>query len=335
MAHDEKSVLSGSWDKTINDWDLNTGQVRRRFETSGFQISSIEFRPYSNLPVPQESGIVVSHSSTFSSNNAAKPSTSGALLNGTSSHSSAIKTEPSNDGTSLEQTQGSPDDSLFGDNGSLFGDDKDAPSGAAPGMSFGDDEEDEFSRAIASGIQQQEDEEAQAHLDLADSGGPVQPLDGPPPEEMSISEAVQGDVEMITNGNTEAPSSTQPNGMPHSEEPSSSNLLNGETTQNDVPLALDTVFLDASIDGTLRIWDRRQPNPIARIIPSRSIPPWCMNACWSPDGNYIYAGRRNGTVDEYSLHKGLKEPARSFKFPSVSGAVSAVRAMPNGRHLVW
>lgn len=60
-----------------------------------------------------------------------------------------------------------------------------------------------------------------------------------------------------------------------------------------------------------------------------------MNACWSPDGNYIYAGRRNGTVEEFSLHKGLREPERTFKFPQGSGPVTALKAMPNGRHIVW
>lgn len=59
-----------------------------------------------------------------------------------------------------------------------------------------------------------------------------------------------------------------------------------------------------------------------------------MHACWSPDGNFIYAGRRNGIVDEYSLHKGLKEPTRALKFPGGSGAVSSIRPMPNGRHVV-
>lgn len=86
--------------------------------------------------------------------------------------------------------------------------------------------------------------------------------------------------------------------------------------------------------GTIRVWDRRQLDPVARITPYNS-PPWCMNACWSPDGNYIYAGRRNGTVEEYSLHKGLRNAERTFKFPQGSGPVTALKAMPNGRHLVW
>jgi len=98
-------------------------------------------------------------------------------------------------------------------------------------------------------------------------------------------------------------------------------------------LRLPTTFLAASIDGTLRVWDRRQPNPVARMLP-RNVPPWCMNACWSPDGNFIYAGRRNGTVEEFSLHKGLRGAERTFKFPQGSGPVSAVRAMPNSRHLI-
>ena len=95
----------------------------------------------------------------------------------------------------------------------------------------------------------------------------------------------------------------------------------------------DSTFLAASIDGSIRVWDRREPNPIARIQP-RNTPPWCLSACWSPDGNYIYAGRRNCTVEEYDLRKGLRAPERVFKFPSGSGAVTSVKAMPNRRHLI-
>lgn len=330
LSQDEKSVLSGSWDKTINDWDLNTGQVKRRFESSGGQISAIEQRPLSTLPVPQDTDPLPISNGTFSSNNASRPLINGVLPNGigSSSRPNPVKEESGND-----DAPGSPDDSLFGDKDSLFGDSKDPSGDPSGGVGFGDDEDDEFSRAIANGLQQQEDEDAQADLDMMDVGGPVQPLQPEPAPEQNDEIPTSAQPEPAINGEMDSQTNITMNGLPHSEEPTIA--ANGTTTQSDQPPSSETTFVDASMDGTLRIWDRRQPNPIARIIPSRSTPPWCMNACWSPDGNFIYAGRRNGTVDEYSLHKGLREPRRTFKFPGVSGAVSAVRAMPNAKHLVW
>ncbi|KAH7361155.1 WD40-repeat-containing domain protein [Pyrenochaeta sp. MPI-SDFR-AT-0127] len=323
LSQDETSVLSGSWDKTINDWDLNNGQVKRKFETSGGQIAAIEQRPLSTLPIPQDTETLPSANGTFSSNNSSRPRANGSLTNGveTAARTMQVKEEGN------EDAQGSPDDSLFGDKDSLFGDGQENnPSSALP--SFGDDD-DEFSRAIANGIQQA-DEDANGDLDAMDMGGPVQA----PNEEAgdSLKEPpATAQTQALANGVTESQSSGTVNGLPHAEETGPHN--NG-ADQTEQPASSETTFLDASMDGTLRIWDRRQPNPVARITPPRNTPPWCMNACWSPDGNFIYAGRRNGTVDEYSLHKGLREPRRTFRFPSVSGAVSAVRAMPNGKHLV-
>jgi transcriptional activator SPT8 len=130
-----------------------------------------------------------------------------------------------------------------------------------------------------------------------------------------------------------------------------------------------TTFLSASIDGTLRIWDLRAPRPAtsfpstptaasaalpagsaparatqsASLRASRGAPPWCMSAVWSPSGNAIYAGRRNSAVDEYLLHAAsasaaralaARLPARTFRFPGPSKAVSALRPFPNGRHLM-
>lgn len=97
--------------------------------------------------------------------------------------------------------------------------------------------------------------------------------------------------------------------------------------------------MSASIDGPIRIWDRRVPNPVARIGNRPGVPPWCMGVCWSPDGNWIYAGRRNGTVEEFSVQKARGgragwQPERVLKFPGGSGPISCVRPMPNGRHLV-
>jgi len=326
LSQDEKSVLSGSWDKTINDWDLNTGQVKRRF-TSGGQISTIEQRPLSTLPIPQDTDILPLSNGTFSSNNASRPQPNG-LSNGVGSPVRPQAKEEIHN----EDAHGSPDDSLFGDKDSLFGDVKDPSNGPSGLASFGDDDEDEFSKAIANGIQQA-DEDAQADDDIMDMGGPVQAPEPEPGQEILKEPPEPAQADSIVNGTADTQLGASANGLPHSEEIIGSAGTSG--LQAEQPASSETTFMDASYDGTVRIWDRRQPNPIARIAPPRNTPPWCMNACWSPDGNFIYAGRRNGTVDEYSLHKGLREPRRTFKFPSVSGAVSAVRAMPNGRHLVW
>jgi transcriptional activator SPT8 len=324
LAQDEQSVLSGSWDKTINDWDLNTGQVKRKFETSGGQISAIEQRPMSTLPIPQDTETLPSANGTFSSNNAARPRANGSLANGSeSARAPPVKDEGN------EDAPGSPDDSLFGDKDSLFGDGQENnPSSALP--AFGDDD-DEFSRAIASGIQQA-DEDGQGDLDIMDMGGPVQAPDEQADEAVKEPPA-QANGATATNGVSDSQSTAIANGLPHAED--TEKPVNSSFGQAEQPISSETTFFDASMDGTLRIWDRRQSNPVARISQTRNTPPWCMNACWSPDGNFIYAGRRNGSVDEYSLHKGLREPRRTFKFPNVSGPVSAVRAMPNGKHLIW
>ncbi|KAF1925841.1 WD40 repeat-like protein [Didymella exigua CBS 183.55] len=381
LAADETSVLSGSWDKTMHDWDLHTGQVRRSFATSGGQISAIEQRPTSALPVPRHSEPEPAASGTFASTNAARPRANG------SSH--------------VEAVVGSPDDSLFGDGGdkdSLFGDRADNtddradsniddrpdniddradnidnradnnnidnhadnnidnhadnnnidnhadnspdnrpdnPSAALPD----DDDDDDFSRAIANGIHAAE-HDTSADLDMLDMGGPVQAPDAEPARDAQATREndAQATREEYTHATREEAARSPPaardaaplaNGLPHAE-----HLPAAAPHSPTLPPSSESTFLSSTIDGTLAIWDRRQASPIARLLPPRGTPPWCMNACWSPDGNYIYAGRRNGTVDEYSLHKSLSAPARTFKFPGVSGSVSAVRAMPNGRTLI-
>lgn len=324
---DEKSVLSGSWDKNVYDWDLNTGQVKREYKGSGGQISAIEMRPASSLPVPEESGEVELVNGTFSSNNADKPLPNGVMPTG---NGTASGVESNGDGT--EDAPGSPADadSLFGggDADSLFGD-NDNGVGAPSGGNFGD-EDDEFSRAIEMNVDEQEHAIAQADVTMSNA-------DVDAPDLASSVDPVATATD--SNDSPTSPSAALPNGLPHADSlpdraPSPTTQPAEDNTQ-DALASTSTTFLAASIDGTLRIWDRRAPSVVARIPTARGVPPWCMGACWSPDGNFIYAGRRNGTVEEYSLHKGLKAVERVFKFPGGSGAVSAVRAMPNGKHLIW
>ena len=332
-------MLSGSWDKNVIDWDLNTGKVVRKFEGSGSQISALEIRPLSSLPVPEFSGAMVEPSGTFSTDSNNKPRVNGTALSSIDSNA-PHEAEVNGD-------IGSPADSLFGD--SLFGDNDNEAPDAPSGGNFVDDDDDEFSRAIANGIRDQEHDQDQEKA--------TKDLEG----DTNMNDAGQSSIAVPINADTHKPRSpdigtttgqtadqdisglneTVKPGLPHSSEGLSNELLSngqgGQTTSADPQEASssnDSTFLAASIDGSLRIWDKRQNTPIAKITP-HNVPPFCMNACWSPDGNFIYAGRRNGTVDEYSLHKGLRGAERSFKLPNNSGPVSAVRAMPNGRHLIW
>ena len=326
LSQDERSVLSGSWDKTVVDWDLNTGKIKRSFEGSGGQISALEIRPLSSLPVPEASGEVVYGNGTFSSDNTSKPRTNGVLINGAVADTQTGSQDPAEDA-------GSPTDSLFGGNDSLFGDNDDAEVGAPSGGNFVDDDDD-FSRAIAKGIPDQETEDADGDVNALKTG------------EDTADASVNGMLDLKqgsgsgglnhSSGSRGLASASLANGLPHAEE-LAKNVTGATASTSGLPDATttsDSTFLAASIDGSLRVWDKRQSAAIAKITP-RNVPPWCMNACWSPDGNFIYAGRRNGTVEEFSLHKGLRGVERSLKLPNGSGAVSAVRAMPNGRHLVW
>ncbi|KAI9755692.1 MAG: hypothetical protein M4579_004190 [Chaenotheca gracillima] len=327
LTEDEKCLLSGSWDKTVQDWDLNTGQVRQTFQGSGGQISTVDFRPSSALPVPGLIGETAPESDTFMSNNEARPLTNGIIQNG-------IKPEE-DPSTGADENgpngQPSPADSLFGghDDDSLFGDNEDASGPGVTGVNFGEDEDDEFSRAIANGIQpQKEDDDGAVHSVENPPATNGQPQQSGEIQHGSLSDAPQeqgpsNGVTLVTNG------------LPHAEEINirRSSSEHKPSTEQRSSSNSNTVFLAASIDGIIRIWDRRQAAPVAHAV-SRNAPPWCMNACWSPDGNFLYAGRRNGTVEEFSLHKGFREPERTFKFPQGSGAVSAVKAMPNGQHLI-
>ena len=331
-------MLSGSWDKNVIDWDLNTGKVVRKFEGSGSQISALETRPLSSLPVPEISGDTVESNSTFSTDSSDKPRINGIAVNNIDP-SAQHEVEVNGD-------IGSPADSLFGgnDGDSLFGDNDNEAPDAPSGGNFVDDDDDEFSRAIANGMRDQEHDQEQekatkdleGDTDMKDAR--QSPIAVPINENIHVPRSP--DIGITTNQTTDQDvsglSETAKTGLPHSNE-LSSNGQSGETASADPQessSSSDSTFLAASIDGSLRIWDKRQNTPIAKITP-QNVPPYCMNACWSPDGNFIYAGRRNGTVDEYSLHRGLRGAERSFKLPNNSGPVSAVRAMPNGRHLIW
>ncbi|KAL9064522.1 MAG: hypothetical protein Q9157_007796, partial [Trypethelium eluteriae] len=141
LANDERSVLSGSWDKSVLDWDLNTGQVRRRFGDGGGQISSIELRPESTFPVPPLSYPPPVATDTFSSNNSIGVKLEDGVVTNGETHHRESDAMPNG----VTDTAGSPANSLFGDNGSnnsLFGEGGDGGPVTAPGDAMNDEFDD-------------------------------------------------------------------------------------------------------------------------------------------------------------------------------------------------
>lgn len=309
LSSDERSLLSGSWDKTVVDWDLDTGKVKTAYAASGGQISCIESRPISSIPVPFESGEVVK-TDTFSSNNA------NMAVNGISNGDSKIN--------GAEKDGAATPDSLFGGDGDdddLFGDAADGNITNGNAFTFDETAENETMEAAAA-----PESGGGTDLEPVSSAPAVQPPGSPVKFDTTQPELP------TTNGVTNSEPGVLANGLPHAIE--LENTSQPAANDNDQPVTSDTTFMATSVDGSIRIWDRRQPLPVARVTPPSKTPPWCLSACWSPDGNNIYAGRRNHTVEEYDLRKGLRKPDRVFDFPPGSGPVTSVKAMPNGRHLV-
>ncbi len=376
LAADEKSVLSGSWDKNVFDWDLNTGVVSRQFDGTTGQVSAIEIRPMGGVPVPPEAAEEDIPSDTFFAKTEdggtgtnfnfgqdvfgaeSKGGTNGAGMNGGSG-------QMPNGTDGIGDTQGSPaHDSLFGGSptagSDLFGD-NDGMGG------FGGDDDNEFSRAM---MQESAQEGGNANMGSFDmSASTFDAVDGQPaPAQHPSQDSGHLNSTLFDNdahNSSDAPAlpplpdfslpsdgdgvfATQPSDLSqpvgessHLPAPDSPSAVFSAVppAHHDVSQTSESTFMSASMDGTMRIWDRRMPNPAARIGNRPGVPPWCMGACWSPDGNWVYAGRRNGTVEEFSVHRAGGgwagwQPERIFKFPGGSGPVSCVRPMVNGRHLV-
>lgn len=218
LNFEQNRFLSGSWDKTIREWDLNTGNVVNLYKGSSGQISNIQYRP-------QGLGDI-----TFEVD---------------------ADLEPKNENSDV--------DSLFGDS------DED---------NDGEGDKDDM----------EEDKVAKANTKL-DS---------------------RGKNKIVTS---------------------------------------DTIFMSSSSDGTVNIWDARVSNGTAvlRIGVPEGVPPWCMTSSWSNDGDKIYVGRRNSTVEELSLrmpHKRgtgstmVPNVSKCLQFPKISGPVSALSVMPNDNFLL-
>ncbi|KAI0721065.1 WD40-repeat-containing domain protein [Cerioporus squamosus] len=134
-------------------------------------------------------------------------------------------------------------------------------------------------------------------------------------------------------------------------QPNSQHLGRGAIAPKGAPPILDPatyatfspdLLMTAHVDGQVILWDRRVNTPgkgVGRMWMSEKTPPWCMSACWSADGDQIYVGRRNGSVEIYDVRQtgqaGMGTPRilKTLRNPLSSGVVSCVVAFPDGRHL--
>lgn len=98
----------------------------------------------------------------------------------------------------------------------------------------------------------------------------------------------------------------------------------------------DDIFLSSSIDGNINIWDSRMAansNMVVKIPVSKNTPPWCLSATWSVDGDSVFIGRRNSTIEEYDLRYPTKIE-KLMKFPNASGSISCIRTLPNKNYIL-
>ncbi|KAF5373647.1 hypothetical protein D9758_000602 [Tetrapyrgos nigripes] len=103
------------------------------------------------------------------------------------------------------------------------------------------------------------------------------------------------------------------------------------------------ILMTVAIDGQIMLWDKRVNSPgtgIGRLAIHEKTPPWCLSAAWSADGNQIYAGRRNSTVEIYDVRQSGRANLgagprllKTLRNPISSRVVSCVVAFPDSKHI--
>ncbi|KAI6005636.1 WD40 repeat-like protein [Pisolithus albus] len=298
-----KGLFSASWDGEAMQWDLNTGQVVRKFTAHGAQLVAIAVRPLN--PLTQ------CFSSTFSAGTAgewdAYPPSSGLRHEirherapSMFSNQNLISNQPTQETDTKSDTSFDP----------LFDDEPDA-----------DGEVDSTSPMDGGGANQavdskKENTSVSGHASLA-----------VPDATFALPNQQSQQVSRPSQSSAVAPPKNAPP------------LLNPESSAAFSP----DVLMIAAIDGQVMLWDKRVNTPgrgVGRLWMSEKTPPWCVSACWSTDGAQVYAGRRNGTVDVWDVRLlGCSRPCgtprllRSLRNPPSSGVVSCVVPFPDGRHI--
>lgn len=99
----------------------------------------------------------------------------------------------------------------------------------------------------------------------------------------------------------------------------------------------DQMLLTTSYDGRSFLWDLREATkedtrPAIEIASPQDCPPWSTSSCWDREGNIVFTGRRNCTVDGIEVR--MNQVSRVLKLPPSSGPVSQVLSHPTRNFLL-
>ncbi|WVW85841.1 hypothetical protein I302_107879 [Kwoniella bestiolae CBS 10118] len=362
LLPNEKGLLSGSWDGTVREWDLNTGQVVRTYPTHGAQLSSLSLRPYtlpaSPTPSPRrqpddeeddgdittKENISVSMGPDFFDNDKNKGDEDTDKKEKEDEQAAEDALPVDGDAESANVAESKPGQTEKTDNGN-GGDDVEMSEAKSPSMDSlfgGDDDLDGEGETVPPSIIP-----SKAPTPLHDVT-PTPPVQKPKGLGLALPGQPKPPPPLVSEQPTPATSSTgaAPLFVPSSAGPSSSRQAAAHIpllSQTSYKAFSDDVLLTSSMDGQVVLIDRRVPPNegtgvgVGRLMPGERAPPWCMSACWSANGTQVLAGRRNGTIDVWDVRRSSSASSpnllRTLRTPAESGPISCLVAFPGGNHI--
>ncbi|KAG9318684.1 WD40-repeat-containing domain protein [Chiua virens] len=300
IDHDEKGFFSASWDGEATQWDLNTGQIVRKFTAHGAQLVGVAAE---NRGRNRGTSHKKSTQTPTNANVEAFP-TAADMAHGHQQSLNASTRQNSIPNQSTQECDAKSDTSFD----PLFDDEPDADG-------EGENQPAPDGNVSLTATSHKEKGIPGAHVGLAvPDGGTSDPM----------SQGHQGG--RLSQSSVAPPKNAPP-------------LLSVENSAAFSPDILMIPAIDGQImlwDKRVNTPGRG----VGRLWLSEKTPPWCVSACWSADGTHIYVGRRNGTVDVWDVRLlGRSGPnstprmLKSLRNPASSGVVSCVVPFPDGRHI--
>ncbi|KZP19470.1 WD40 repeat-like protein [Athelia psychrophila] len=301
MEHDEKGFLSAGWDGEALQWDLNTGQIVRKFTAHGSQLVAVAVRP-------------------ISSGYSAIPAAA-----------SGAQEDISATGGRSETLHNAPDTSESAESVFIA----DVPPPAQPmGKPIGDMEQAQDSDTKSDvSYDPLFDDEPDANGE-PDNGLQTQTqesygLSVPSPANKTPSTLAVPSTQ--PSGRNASSSAAVPKNAPP--------LLDPVGYSTFSPNVLMTASIDGQVIlWDKRVSTPKKG--VGRLEMSEKTPPWCVSVCWSTNGAHIYAGRRNGAIDVWDVRQfgrsgigGTPRLLKTLRNPASSGVVSCVVPFPDGRHI--